>query len=123
MIEAYLKAREYHHRTGGPLQKMIADWAVGHGYRLAGKVDDAETWLRKALPQAHDLHAKEPRPDTVEWVGWCQKDLGEVLLARGQKAAALDLLKGARASLIEAGIDKSWPEGFKPVDDALEKAR
>jgi tetratricopeptide (TPR) repeat protein len=123
MIEAYLKAREYHHRTGGPLQKMIADWAVGHGYRLAGKVDDAETWLRKALPQARDLHAKEPRPDTVEWVGWCQKDLGEVLLARGQKAAALDLLKGARASLIEAGIDKSWPEGFKPVDDALEKAR
>jgi tetratricopeptide (TPR) repeat protein len=123
MVEAYLKAREYHHRTGGALQKMIADWAVGHGYRLAGKVDDAETWLRKALPQARDLHAKEPRPDTVEWVGWCQKDLGEVLLTRGQKAAALDLLKAARTSLVEAGIDKSWPEGFKPVDDALEKAR
>ena len=123
MLEAYLKAREYHHKSGGPLQKMIADWAVGHGYRLAGKFPDAETWLRKALPQARDLHASEPRPDTIEWVGWCQKDLGEVLLARGEKAAALDLLKGARTSLVEAGVDKSWPEGFKSVDEAIEKAR
>ncbi|HVE42059.1 MAG TPA: tetratricopeptide repeat protein [Planctomycetota bacterium] len=123
MLEAYLKAREYHHRTGGPLQKMIADWAVGHGYRLAGKLPEAETWLKKALPQALDLHAKEPRPDTVEWVGWCRKDLGELLLARGEKAAALELLKQARAALVEAGIDKSWPEGFKSLEEALEKAR
>jgi len=116
MLEAYLKAREYHHRTGGPFQKMIADWAVGHGYRLTGNAAEAETWLRKALPVAESLR-------DAEWVGWCKKDLGETLLARGQKAAALDLLKAARALLIEAGIDKSWPEGFKPVDVAIEKAR
>jgi tetratricopeptide (TPR) repeat protein len=123
MVDAYLKAREFHHKTGGPLQKMIADWAVGHGYRLAGKLGEAETWLRKALPQAEGFQAKEPRPDHAEWVGWCKKDLGEVLLARGQKAAALDLLKAARAALLEAGMDKHWPEGFKAVDDAIEKAR
>ncbi len=116
MLDAYLKAREYHHKTGGPLQKMNADWAVGHGYRLNGKLEEAETWLRKALPVAESLR-------DAEWVGWCRKDLGETLLARGQKAAARDLLKSARAALVEAGIDKSWPEGFKPVDDALEKAR
>jgi len=123
MVEAYLRAREYHHKTGGPLQKMIADWAVGHGYRLAGKIPEAEAWLKRALPQARDLHAKEPRPDTAEWVGWCQKDLGELQLARGEKAAALDLLKQARAALLEAGMDKHWPEGFKSVDEAIEKAR
>jgi tetratricopeptide (TPR) repeat protein len=123
MVDAYLKAREYHHRTGTPLQKMIADWAVGHGYRLSGKLAEAETWLGKALAQAQDLHAKDPLRDTAEWVGWCKKDLGETALARGRKAAALELLKSARALLVEAGIDRSWPEGFKAVDDALEKAR
>jgi len=116
MLDAYLKAREYHYKTGGPLQKMNADWAVGHGYRLTGKLEEAEAWLRKTLPVAESLR-------DAEWVGWCRKELGETLLARGQKAAARDLLKSARAELVEAGIDKSWPEGFKSVDDALEKAR
>jgi len=116
MLEAYLKARDYHHQSGGPLQKMIADWAVGHGYRLAGKTAEAETWLRKTLPAAEAL--KDP-----EWVGWCKKDLGETLVARGEKAAGRELLLQARKSLLEAGMDKHWPEGFKAVDDALEKAR
>jgi tetratricopeptide (TPR) repeat protein len=123
MVQAYLKAREYHHATGGPLQKMIADWAVGHGYRLAGNLAEAENWLRKTLPLTEAAYAKDPRPDSAEWVGWCKKDLGETLLARGEKAKALDLLRQARASLVEAGMDKHWPEGFKSVDDAIEKAR
>lgn len=123
MVPAYLKAREYHHATGGPLQKMIADWAVGHGYRLAGNLVEAERRLRKTLPLAEEMHAKESRPDSAEWVGWCKKDLGETLLARGDKAKALDLLRQARASLVEAGIDKSWPEGLQPLDEAIEKAR
>lgn len=116
MLEAYLKAREYHHQSGGPLQKMIADWAVGHGYRLAGKPADAEAWLRKALPQALDL--RDP-----EWIGWCKKDLGQTLVARGDKAKGLEFLKEARPALLEAGMDKHWPEGFKDLEDALEKAR
>ena len=122
-LDAYLKAREYHHATGGPLQKMIADWAVGHGYRLAGNFGEAERRLRKTLPLAVEGYAKDRRPESAEWVGWCKKDLGETLLARGEKAQALDLLRQARASLVEAGIDKSWPEGLKPLDEALEKNR
>lgn len=116
MVAAYLKARDYHHVAGGPLQKMIADWAVGHGYRLAGNLPEAERWLRKTLPLAEAA-------GSAEWVGWCRKDLGETLLARGDQAAALDLLRQARASLVEAGIDKSWPEGLKSLDEALEKNR
>ena len=116
MVAAYLKAREYHHAGGGALQKMIADWAVGHGYRLAGNLPEAEKWLRKTLPLAEAA-------SSAEWVGWCRKDLGETLLARGDKASALELLRQARTSLVEAGIDKSWPEGLKSLDEAIEKAR
>lgn len=116
MLQAYLKAREYHRRSGGPLQKMIADWAVGHAYRLNGRLENAEALLRETLPAAEAL--KNP-----EWIGWCKKDLGETLLARGEKAAARELLLQARSSLLEAGMDKHWPEGFKAVDDALERAK
>ena len=123
MVPAYLKARNYHHATGGPLQKMMADWAVGHGYRLAGNWSESESWLLKALPAAEALHARNPGPDTAEWRGWCRKDLGETLLAKGEKTKALALLQEARRFLVEAGIDKSWPEGFKPLDESIEKAR
>jgi tetratricopeptide (TPR) repeat protein len=123
MVDAYLKAREYHHKSGTPLQEMIADWGVGHGYRLAGKLAEAETWLRKALPQALELQAKDRLPDNAEWVGWCKKDLGQTLIARGDKAKGLELLKEARPALVEAGIDKHWPEGFKDLENAIEKAR
>lgn len=116
MVAAYLKARDYHHAAGGSLQKMIADWAVGHGYRLAGNLPEAERWLRKTLLLAESANS-------AEWIGWCKKDLGETLLARGDKAAALGLLRQARTSLVDAGIDKSWPEGLKSLDEALEKAR
>lgn len=123
MLDAYLQAREHHHASGGPLQKMIADWAVGHGYRLNGRWADAETWLRKALPGAEELHAKAPRPETAEWVGWCKKDLGETLIARGEKPEGLELLKEARRSLVESGIEKHWPEGLKALDETIEKSR
>jgi len=116
MLDAYLKAREFHHRTGTPHHKMVADWAVGHGCRLAGKPADAETWLRKTLPRAVELRA-------TEWIGWCKKDLGQTLIARGDKAKGLELLREARPALVEAGLDKSWPEALKDLDDAIEKAR
>lgn len=123
MVAAYLKAREHHHASGGPLQKLIADWAVGHGCRLSGKLEDAEAWLRKTLPLTEARYRNESLPENAEWVGWCKKDLGEVLFARGEKSQGRDLLLEARKSLVEAGLDTSWPEGLKAVDEALEKAR
>jgi tetratricopeptide (TPR) repeat protein len=123
MMEAYLKARDYHHASGTLKHKMIADWTVGHAYRLLKKYPEAETWLRKTLPQAVELHAKEAQPWTAEWVGWCKNDLGLTLIARGDKAGGLALLKEARAALVEAVLEKSWPEGLKKVDEEIEKAR
>lgn len=119
MLDAYRKAREYHHRTGGPRQKMIADWAVGHGCRLAGRLEEAEEWAAKALEAAKKLHAAEPDSELLEWVGLARKELGQAKAARGDKAGAVPLLKEARAAMVEAGLEKHWPEMIKEVDELL----
>ncbi len=119
MLEAYLKARDYHYKSGGDVQKLIADWAVGHAYRLTGKLKEARELLEKTLAWAERRHAKEPGAATIEWVGLCRKDLGETLGGLGEKAKALELLKSARPALVEAGYEKSWPECLKEIDEAV----
>lgn len=68
--------------------------------------------LRKALPEAERL-------GDIEWTGWCQKDLGQALLAQGQREEGLRLLRGARESLAKAGLDQSWPEPLAEIDALL----
>lgn len=119
MLEAYLKARDYHRKTGTPRQKMIAEWAVGHAYRLTGKLDDARALLERTLVEAERQHASEPSKASVEWVGWCKKDLGETLAAAGDRERGLALLREARAALVESGIESCWPEGLKALDETL----
>ena len=110
-LEAYRKARDYHYKTGGDSHKLIADWAVGHALRLTGRLEEAREILEKTLAKA----------TAIEWVGLCRKDLGKTLGGLGQKAKAMELLKGARESLIAAGYDTSWPECLKEIDEAIRR--
>jgi tetratricopeptide (TPR) repeat protein len=121
MLAAYLKARDYHARSGGDVQKLAADWAVGHGYRLTGRLKEARELLEKTLAWAERRHEEEPGPATIEWVGLCRKDLGETLAGLGDKSRARELLTAARTALVEAGYEKSWPAGLKEIDEALKK--
>jgi tetratricopeptide (TPR) repeat protein len=114
-IAAYAKAREYHYKGKDDLRKLAADWALAHATRLAGRLKEAREPLEKALAWAEKQKA-------VEWIGWCRKDLGECLVALGEKAKGLALLKEARAALVEAGIGTWWPEGLKQVDQAIADA-
>jgi tetratricopeptide (TPR) repeat protein len=120
-LEAYLKARDYHHKGADEQRKLAADWAVAHAQRLCGRHQAAREGLEKALAWAEKRHAKAPDAETIEWVGWCKKDLGESIAALGDKPKGLAMLKEARVALVEAGIEKWWPEGLKQVDDAIEK--
>ena len=115
-LEAYVKAREFHHKTGDESARLVADWAVGHAHRLVGKNDTAMEWLKKTLASARERYTKDPGPETAEWVGFCLQDIGEVLLAREDRDAGLRHLKEARASLVEAGIEKWWAEALKKLD-------
>lgn len=119
MLDAYLKARDYHHKASGDVQKLAADWAVGHGYRLCGKPREAREWLEKALPWAEKRHRENPGHETIEWVGWCKKDLGEALVDLGDKEKGVALMKEGRAALVEAGIEKWWPDALKKLDESL----
>jgi|SRR5688572_17279576 len=112
MLEAYLKAREYHYKKNGDAQKLIADWAVGHAYRLTGKLKEARDLLERTLEWAE-------RSTTLEWAGLCRKDLGQTLVELGDKEAGADHLKNARRALTEAGFEKSWPECLKEIDEIL----
>jgi tetratricopeptide (TPR) repeat protein len=112
MLAAYLKAREYHQASGGEIQKLIADWAVGHAYRLTGQMKQARELLEPTLAWAE-------RMNDPEWTALCRKDLGHALAALGEKEKALDLLKSARAGLVRAGYEKSWPAALEEIDAAI----
>jgi len=119
MLDAYEKARVYHYKGADEQRKLVADWAVAHGLRLAGKPKEARELLEKTLAWAEKRHAKEPGAETLEWVGWCRKDLGQALAALGDKAKGLALLREGRKALVESGIGEWWPEGLKQVDEAI----
>jgi len=122
MLDAYQKAQKYHAKSGGPLQKLIADWAIGHAFRLKGEPGPAQEWLRKSLAQAEDLRRRDPTAPAAEWLGWSKKDLGELWMDQGNPAKGLALLKEARAHLVESGIEKDWPEGLRALDETIRKA-
>ncbi len=118
-LEAYLKARDYHYKGTNEHRKLAADWAVAHAQRLCGKHEEARIGLEKALAWAGKRHAAEPSKETLEWVGWCKKDLGESIAALGDRPKGLALLKEARAALVESGIEAWWAEGLKQVDESI----
>jgi tetratricopeptide (TPR) repeat protein len=123
-LEAYRKARTFHHKTGDESRKLAADWAVAHALRLSGKPGEALEILVPALAWAEKRHAREPGAETLEWVGWCKKDLGECRAALGDKTAGVALLKEARSALVESGLEKWWAAGLTRIEEtirALEK--
>ncbi len=115
-LEAYLKARENHWKYGDEMNKLIADWAVGHTYRLLGENKTAIQWLRPILSWAERL-------DNTEWIGWANKDLGEAELARGNDSVALDYLTEAEKHLKKAEMENWDPEGFNKLRETIDSLR
>ena len=121
-LDCYLKAREYHWKHGGELNKLAADWAVGSTYRRLGEFDTAEAWLRPVLAWAERLHTLEPGPTHGEWIGWAKFDLGVIALERGDTKRARELLTVARDRIAETGLEKAHPEMWQPVIEAYGRA-
>lgn len=111
-LDGYLKAREYHWRHGGEVQKLFADYHVGMTFRRLGRLDDSEKWLRPVLAWAE-------RIENHAAIGQALEDLGEVAIARGEKKQGLDLLKRALDEYKLAGYDKDMPEIFTGLKERV----
>jgi len=116
-LDCYLKARNFHWKMGSEKSKLIADWAVGSAYRRVGDFENAGAWLRAVLAWSERLYALDSNPDTGEWVGWSNYDLGLMTLEQGNAEDALTQLRIAREFFRKADIQK-WD---KKTWDLLEE--
>ena len=120
-LEALKKAREYHYKKESDLAKLIADWSVGHAYRMTGQLDSASTWMNGVYDWAVERYDQDSKPENAEWVGFSHRELGDIALARGNPKTALDHLKKAKKYLMEAGMQEWDAKGFEELNEKIEK--
>jgi tetratricopeptide (TPR) repeat protein len=111
-LECYIKAREYHWRCSDERSKLLADYQIGMTYRMLAKFEDAGRWLRPVLAWAERLE------DPVA-IGQAAQDLGEVEIARENKAEGLTLLRKARDAYKDAKYDVQAPEIYAQITERI----
>jgi tetratricopeptide (TPR) repeat protein len=116
-LDAYLKAREFHHKYSDEKGKLAADWAVGHAYRLLGNADSAAQWITP------DLLAKFETLGDEEFQGWVLKELGEIAILRLQPESALSFLTRAEEKLRAADMPNWDAEGYKKLQELIGKLK
>lgn len=122
-LAALEKARHYHRRTGGEMEKMIADFSVAKLLRLNGRRTQARALLLDTTEWAQRLYDEQPVADRLEWVGTCRLELGELELGEGRVELGRELLRQGRAILVEAGIER-WGAGWlKEIDALIDQVR
>jgi len=107
-LEAYIQARDYHWQYGNEMNKLIADWAVGHAYHKSGDPEAAGQWLRPVLAWCERIGDKE-------FLGLTCKDLGELESEQGNYRAALDYLLRAETALEAVGMPDWDAEGYRKL--------
>jgi len=114
-LEAYLKAREFHLKYGDEKNKMIADWAVGHAYRLVGDLNNAENLMKPVLDWCKRLN------DT-EFIGWSFKELGEIESLKENHQKAIEYFDQAAIYLKQAEMPSWDPDGYQKLLDKIQSA-
>ncbi len=120
-LDALLTAREYHWKLGGEMNKLIADWSVGHAYRMTGQHQVAAQWIRPVLAWSERLYASEQSPAAAEWIGHSCRELGELALQREDLPEALEYLRRAGERLQEAGMDRWDTDGFEKLSAQIDE--
>ncbi|MCK4856664.1 MAG: tetratricopeptide repeat protein [candidate division Zixibacteria bacterium] len=107
-VAAFLQAREYHWRYGSEINKLYADYHVGYALRLKGEHDEALKWLRPVLNWAERL-------ENDDVIGQAAQDMGEIMIAQGDKAAGLELLRRALGCYEREGYQDFAPDIIKKL--------
>ncbi len=121
-LDALEKAREYHYRHGDSLSRLIADYSVAHAKMKLGRLADAKLMMREVFDTAERMHEKGS-PNGIEWMGMSRWDLGEIAVAEGETAVAIDLMTTALDELEQAGMPEWAPEDFAERQERLEEIR
>ncbi len=119
-LEALKNARKYHYKKESELAKLIADWSVGHAYRMTGQLDSASTWMNEVYDWTVKRYDQDSKPENAEWVGFSHRELGDIALAQGDRKTALDHLKKAKKYLTEAGMPDWDAKGFEELSERIE---
>ena len=120
-LDALMKAREYHYKRGDDKSMLIADWSVGHAYRMNGQLDSATAWMQRVHEWSTRRYDADSIPENAEWVGFSFKELGEIALANGDRKTALDHFTEARKYFTEAGMQNWDAKGFEELSDRIER--
>jgi tetratricopeptide (TPR) repeat protein len=115
-LYAYKKAREYHYKYGTERNKLIADWAVGHAYRLADSTNQADSVLTPLLAWSEKL-------GETEYLGWTNKDLGDIQYDAENYLEAAKYYREALRNLKEAGMEKWDPDQYDSIVQKLEESK
>lgn len=113
-LSAYLEAKKYHDRHGTESNKMIANWAVGHAYRLLEDYNEALKWLRPIVLQSERLKNGEFRGLTLQ-------ELGEIDFSQNKFESAHKRFVKAETLLKEAGMDSWDKKGYQKLLDRIEE--
>lgn len=114
--KAYRHARRYHHETGGPLQKFIADWAFARASLRAGDLATAAELLPLCLELARAGLEGTSEAERREWLGFALCAHGELLIAQGQDAAGRVQLVEGREHLVASKISDWWPAFLEDLE-------
>ena len=125
-LDCYRKAREYHWRLGGEVNKLAADWAVAMALRETGAVEQAMQWLRPVLAWAERLDAEKPDRTHSEWVGLACRELGYAQMDQFKRDKRLErivearkLLKRAHTLLKNANMNEWDPKAWKELNERI----
>ena len=113
-LEAYLKARGYHYKFSDPKSKLIADWAVGHSYRINGDLKNAEIFINDSLLTRFGSLGE------TEFEGWTLKELGELALAKSKAETALAYLVRGAEKLKAVDMPNWDPDGFQKLQEQID---
>ena len=111
-LDCFTKAREFHWKHGGEVQKLFADYHVGMTYRALGQLDISAQWLRPVLAWAERLENHSATGQALE-------DLGEIAVSQGKKADGLAMLKRARDQFRQVNFEAEAPEIWKKLNDRI----
>lgn len=115
-LNAYKKAREYHYKYGTERNKLIADWAVGHAYRLSDSIKQADSILTPLIAWSKKL-------GETEFLGWTCKDLGDIQFDAGNYYEASNYYRDALRNLKEAGMENWDPDQYQVIAQKLEDSK